>query len=275
MKKSRLLFLLWTSFLLHSMVIPSITDAGNPPQTITHKKDNSTMIMIPEGTFNMGADGWHGDSMPIHKVKIDSFYLDKFEVTNRQYLAFVKATDHRQPEHKSDPSFDIWKAQQFSEEVNDQPVINVSWDDAAAYAKWAGKRLPSEAEWEYAARGNTNRIFPWGNQSPEEAHIPYLLPWYVRGNYSIVNKTSSSPFGVMGLGGNVAEWVLDLYDVSYYSKVKDGIISNPQGPEKGFYRVVRGGSSQDTSFYFRCSFRDFDFPQDRTCKIGFRCAKSI
>lgn len=232
------------------------------------------MILIPGGTFKMGADGFHGDSVPVHKVQIDSFYMDKFEVTNRQYLVFVKATNHRPPSHMSDPSYDLWKDQSFSEEISDQPVINVGWEDAAAYAKWAGKRLPTEAEWEYAAQGATNRIYPWGDQSPGADQAPHSISWQGQTTYSIVNKTSLSPFGIMGLGGNVAEWVFDFYNYSYYSSAKEGVLHNPRGPEKGFYRVVRGGSSQDVPFYFRCSFRDYDFPQDRTSKIGFRCAKS-
>jgi formylglycine-generating enzyme required for sulfatase activity len=275
MMKKIILMVISVVFFLGLLCFTPELDAQSTPKTITHAKDNSVMVLIPGGTFQMGATGWHGDSIPVHSVALDSFYLDKFEVTNRQYLVFVKATGHRSPAHANDPSFDFWQKTSFPEEIADQPVVNVSWDDAAAYAKWAGKRLPTEAEWEYAARGLTNRKYPWGDQSPEDVKVAHSLIWNGKKNYFPVGSAalSTSPFGVMDLAGNVAEWVFDFYNPLYYSMQKDGQ-RNPQGPEQGFLRVVRGGSSQDASFYFRCTFRDVTIPQDRSSKVGFRCAKS-
>jgi formylglycine-generating enzyme required for sulfatase activity len=261
--------------LVCSPVFTPVSGAGTPPETTTHQKDNSVMILISGGVFQMGVVGWYGDSMPVHTVGVDSFYLDKFEVTNRQYSAFVKATGRTPPSHPTDPSFDFWQGTSFPEEIADHPVVNVSWEDAAAYAKWAGKRLPTEAEWEYAAKGTTDRKYPWGDKPPEKVEIPCSITWNGKKNYLAVGSTpsSTSPFGVMDMGGNVAEWIFDFYDPLYYSKLNEGG-RNPKGPDDGFYRVVRGGSNQDAPFFFRCGFRDYNFPKDRSSKVGFRCAKS-
>ena len=275
MKRSALIVALWGTLLLSLATLTPAANAKTSPKTITHNKDNSLMVLIPGGSFKMGAVGWYGNSMPVHTVTVAPYYLDKFEVTNRQYQVFVKDTGHRTPAHSVDPSFDFWDGVTFPEEIADQPVVNVCWDDATAYAKWAGKRLPTEAEWEYAARGITDRKYPWGDQSPEEVKIPYGVIWNGKRNYQAVgsNPSSASPFGIMDLGGNVAEWVFDFYDPWYYSK-QESTQPNPRGPQEGFYHVVRGGSNQDAPFYFRSSFRDYDFPQDCSCKVGFRCAKS-
>ena len=264
----------WTLLLLVLSVftLPTYAIAGEHPKDIIHEKDASSMILIPGGSLKMGYKGWHGDSMPLHTVLLDPFYIDKFEVTNRQYLSFVQATGHGSPTHSSDPSYDLWDENTVSLDILEQPVINVSWYDATAYAKWAGKRLPTEAEWEFAARGTTSRIYPWGD-TPPKTDLNCCLPWQGKMTYTAVGTTSNSTFGVMGLGGNVAEWVFDFYDPWYYSKTGDGQ-RNPRGPETGSYRVVRGGSSQNAWYYFRCGFRDYDYPHDRSNKVGFRCAKS-
>jgi len=222
------------------------------------------MVLIPAGTFVMGSD--QEDQQPAHTVSIDAFYLDKHEVTNREYMIFVKETGHPKPPYYKDSDFN----------QPDQPVVGVSYNDAVAYAAWVGKRLPTEAEWEYAARGGlAKKKFPWGDDisardcnyvpsgGKEADGYEYTAP---------VSKYPPNGYGLYDMAGNAWEWCSDFYSTTYYAASPD---SNPIGPDSGYTRIVRGGSYLSINpKYLVCAFRMElkPFVQDRY--YGFRCAKA-
>ncbi len=221
------------------------------------------MVLIPGGFFIMGSDSV-GEN-PKHRVWVDTFYMDKFEVTNLQYLRFVKATGHPKPPFINDSTLN----------KPDQPVVGVSYWDAISYAKWAGKRLPTEAEWEYAARGGLNeKEFPWGDEPPyqkcnyaphgnlEADGYKYTAP---------VGKFPPNNFGLYDMAGNVWEWCNDFYDTTYY---KIGPAVNPTGPDSGYQRVLRGGSWLTINVrHLRCAARLGLKPFVQDKYYGFRCVK--
>lgn len=143
--------------------------------------DGAPMVLIPAGPFPMGVptgdrDGGR-DEYPRHEVQLDDYYIDTFEVTNGRYLEFVKATSHRVPQNPRNPTRNLWEGAAIRESLVDRPVVNVDWADAEAYCRWAGKRLPTEAEWEKAAKGNHDWRFPWGNVEPTSKHLNYNQQW--------------------------------------------------------------------------------------------------
>ena len=236
-------------------------------------------ILVPAGEFEMGAEGGPAgaDESPKHRVDLDAFYIGKYEVTNRQYYTFVKATGHKPPENCCDPKENIWRGDSMLDGIGELPVINVSWEDAFAYCQWSGGRLPTEAEWEKAARGTDGRIYPWGND-PVTGN---------RTNYSIENVTfwdgpatlarkdqydyGKSAYGAYEMAGNVWEWIQDWYDETYY---KNSPSKNPPGPVSGTERVIRGGSWRNTPDTLRSSNRSKHAPGERRTYIGMRCAKN-
>lgn len=230
------------------------------------------LVLVPAGSFFMGATpkeqhvvtafGWRGPirnriqflvdhSAPQHTVHLDAFYIDKQEVTNQAYRAFVAATSHRQPTFWNDP-------RQLADPT--QPVVGVSWHDAQAFCTWQGKRLPSEAEWEKAARGTDGRRYPWGNEwDAKRLHTADAIAGKTLDSFAVWirwQRTMSSgsdaarpaavgsypkgasPYGVLDMGGNVWEWVADWYDPDYYASSP---ARNPTGPESGTTKVIRGG----------------------------------
>ncbi|TLY24344.1 MAG: formylglycine-generating enzyme family protein [Nitrospirae bacterium] len=152
--------------------------ADQPPQALVTPpmgKDGAPMVEVPAGSFPMGVpqgdrDGG-GDEYPRHDVFVDTFFIDKFEVTNGRYLEFVRASGHRVPQNSKNPTRNLWQGDAISDSLSDRPVINVDWFDAESYCAWAGKRLPTEAEWEKAAKGTADRRFPWGNVEPTVKHL--------------------------------------------------------------------------------------------------------
>jgi sulfatase modifying factor 1 len=229
----------------------------------TMKPLPAEMLMIPGGEFVMGSDS--SDESPRHKVLVDTFYMDKCEVTNQQYGEFVKATGHPRPLFCRDTSLN--KPQ--------QPVVGVSYYDALSYAKWAGKRLPTEAEWEYAARGGLpGKEFPWGDGSPF-GRCNYF-PEGGKGSDGFaftarVGAFPANPYGLFDMAGNAWEWCSDFYDSAYYA-VSPSV--NPSGPDSGYTRVLRGGSwlSMNTR-HLRCSSRLELKPYIQDRYYGFRCVK--
>ena len=238
-------------------------------------KDGAPMVLIPAGPFPMGVppgdrDGGR-DEYPRHEVTLDAFYIDKFEVTNGRYIEFVRATNHRIPQHPKDPSRNLWQKNMMPESVADRPVINVDWYDAEAYCKWAGKRLPTEAEWEKAGRGVDDRRFPWGNVEPTAKHLNYNQRWIGEKTLMPVGsyELGKSPYGVYDMAGNVWEWVNDWYDDRYYEKSP---AKNPPGPETGSHKVLRSSGWQVETPLVRIFTRVKSDPLIRNESTGFRCA---
>jgi iron(II)-dependent oxidoreductase len=226
------------------------------------------LVLIPGGEFMMGRDG-EGDCAPAHTVRIDSFYIDRYEVTNAEYYGFCQATDHPLPE--------LWGMAEFhcGPEFPDHPVVGVSWRDANAYARWAGKRLPTEAEWECAARGGlVDMDYPNGpDLDPSLANYfirdPAQREQY-RGGTAPVGRYPPNGYDLHDMAGNVVEWVADWYDAESY---RASPRANPTGPETGKFRVIRGGGWHSGPYCNRVYYRNALPPQWLDFNVGFRCAK--
>jgi sulfatase modifying factor 1 len=256
------------------VVVPAVTVAEGLEKEVKGK-DGAPMVLIPEGSFPMGVP--HGDrdggrdEYPRHDVFVNNFYIDKFELTNSRYLEFVKATNHRIPQNPKNATRNLWEGDTITESLADRPVINVDWADAQAYCQWAGKRLPTEAEWEKAAKGTADRRFPWGNVEPTNKHLNFNQQWIGEKTLMPVGsyELGKSPFGVYDMAGNVWEWVNDWYDAKYYEKSP---AKNPMGPESGTKRVLRGSGWQNETPTVRIFTRVDSDPTIRNESTGFRCA---
>lgn len=221
------------------------------------------MVLVPAGEFFMGSDEGAASEKPVHVVYLEAYYIDVYEVTNAQYRQFEEATGYR--------SEGYWK-NEYRPGREDYPVVNVTWNDANAYARWAGKRLPTEAEWEKAARGaGANKLtWPWGkvftirHANSMEESIGHPLPV---GSFEL----GKSPYQLFDMSGNVAEWCADWFDQDAYKK---SATSNPKGPGSGKERVVRGGSFIHDKGMVRATARLGMSPKSFLSNVGFRCARS-
>jgi eukaryotic-like serine/threonine-protein kinase len=272
-----------TSVTLNPTAAPSgrTFDAG---EERTANVDGMIMVYIPAGSFRMG--GLDADrkvqETPDRSVTMKDFWIDKIEVTVGMYALCVQAGACEPPRDFTSES----RTRYFGNpEFNDYPVIHVTWGDAKAYCEWAGRRLPTEAEWERAARGDDFRIFPWGDERPDASRANFN--WLVRDTSRVGSfPAGASPFGVLDMAGNVWEWVEDYYNPTFYSSAGS---QNPLGPlapaGAGHRRVLRGGSWQDDEKEIRVSNRGFASGPDFSAavnspayfgeaarKIGFRCA---
>ena len=244
----------------------------NPPeiQVISYQvseMDEMGMVLVPEGEFEMGSeDGWESEQ-PVHTVYLFSFWIDQTEVTIQQYKLCVEAEACEEPR---DPDSFTRNGYYTNAAFNNYPVINVSWYDAVKYCEWAGRRLPTEAEWEKAARGVDGNIYPWGDGINCELanYVGCVGDTDEVGSYPL----GASPYGVLDMSGNVWEWVADWYFIGYY---EESPLDYPLGPESGAYRVVRGGSWNDYDWYLRTTTRYSYFPDNKRVSIGFRCALSL
>ena len=229
----------------------------------TSNRSSGELVLIPGGEFLMGSDS-EGDHCPAHSVHVDSFYMDRYQVTNAQYLAFCQATGHRLPE--------FWAMSGFrcGSDYPNHPVIGVNWYDATLYAEWCGKRLPTEAEWEYAARGGlVGMDFPNGDSlQPSDGNYNRSA----KGGPVAVGSYPANGFGLHDMQGNVLEWVSDFYDAAYYSSSPS---ANPQGPEYGKFRVIRGGGWHSGASCNRVYYRNALPPNWVDFNVGFRCAKDL
>lgn len=300
---------------------PTVQDSTTPqPLNIrTRAADDMPMVYVPEGEFTMGSPGtqwvWSGsiqrgnldlqvftDEGPQRMVTLDAFWIDQTEVTVRMFRRFVLETGYMttaeiygygQPwqngpleEEWPKVAGTDWQHPRGPDSIaeDDHPVVQVSWEDAAAYCKWAGGRLPTEAEWEKAARGTDGRLWPWGNAFDgrllNSCDINCMVERWKQvsedDGYSFTAPTSSypggaSPYGALDMAGNVWEWVNDWYETDYGSQDST---NNPQGPEYGMVRSMRGGAWIDTPAWVRVTVRHQNPPQTRCDDVGFRCVIS-
>ncbi|MCP9449052.1 MAG: formylglycine-generating enzyme family protein [Nitrospira sp.] len=238
----------------------------------SHGPDPVPMIIIPAGEFLMGSPEGQGrpDEWPQRSVYLDAFEIDQVEVTNERYMRFVKATGHRPP---PDP-FGTGPLQSIKG-LEQLPVVQTTWYDAKAYCTWAQKRLPTEAEWEKAARGTDGRLYPWGNDPPTPRRANFDREWDGQRTLHAVGSLpeGDSPYGVKDMAGNAREWVADWYEADYYAHAPS---RNPQGPEKkGVVRSIRGGSWHSPANDVRAAARGRGGFALQTHGTGFRCARSL
>jgi formylglycine-generating enzyme required for sulfatase activity len=225
-------------------------------------KHGADMVRIPSGRFKMGSGEFDGEK-PAHEVLLTDYCIGRSPVTNAQYRRFCDTTGRDYP---PDPRFADFP--HYFAENPEYPVVNVTWEDARAYCKWAGKRLPTEAEWEKAARGEAGREYPWGEDRPDDSRANFD---YNRGATTPVGTFSAgaSPYGLLDMAGNVWEWCNDWHEHNYY---KTSPSENPKGPGSGLAKVIRGGSWYNRPDDLRCACRYWFAPSDRNNGIGFRCA---
>lgn len=247
---------------------PSETEESAPSESAANEEPvPEEMVTIPAGPFVRGTMSGGFDEQPQRTIYLDTFSIDRYEVTNHQYQQFVAATGHR----KAAPPSRYAKSMGKMRSPN-QPVVYVSWDDAVAYCRWKGKRLPTEAEWEKAMRGTDGRLWPWGNQEkPNGANWGRVQDGHDVSARVGTFPTDKSPYGVMDGAGNVMEWVADWYQEAYY---KDSPDKDPPSPEFGIFRVMRGGGYTTTGGDLRITSRSKMVPDFRDETIGFRCAIS-
>jgi formylglycine-generating enzyme required for sulfatase activity len=269
LKAVALIVLLWALFSAlpsaPTFVLPPTPTLMAPAETPTSSAP-ADMAHVPAGEFIMGSDEGDPDEQPVHTVYLDAFYIDKTEVTSAQYKRCVEAGACNAPSNTTyydNPAY----AQ--------HPVVYVGWNDADAYCRWAGKRLPTEAEWEKAARGtgwwpdfgsvvnfcDVNCLYDWKDASADDGYVETA---------PVGSFANAGPYGALDMRGNVWEWVADWYDEGYYSQSP---ARNPQGPDSGEWRVMRGGSWGGTLWEARYTYRNANSPWNGDMHLGFRCAK--
>lgn len=242
-------------------------------KALTEQKGKYGSIMVPAGEFIMGTNEAREDTYPEHRVYLDAFEIDRCEVTNSQYwefLDYMKKTNDHSKCFKGEPSGKdhtprFWENEYYNNP--DYPVARIDWYDAYAYAAWAGKRLPTEAEWEKAARGLDGRKFPWGNEWDSARCNLSGDPKPVGSN-----ESGKSIYGCYDMSGSVHEWCADWYLDTYYAEAPS---RNPKGPDNGLRRVIRGGSRFSQPFQVRTNTRKSEQPDLFNVALGFRCAKDV
>jgi formylglycine-generating enzyme required for sulfatase activity len=229
--------------------------AAAAADTIVNDVDGTELVRIPAGEFLMGSDDGPKEERPQHRVHLDEYYIAKHPVTNAQYRRFIEATAHRTPQYLDEKRFN----------QPNQPVVTVTWYDAMAYCKWAGLRLPTEREWEKAARGTDGRKWPWGDDPPDEKRCNFgenVGATTEVGSY----PDGASPYGCLDMAGNVWEWCMSKWRESYEEEPDD----SGEGEE---LRILRGGAWWNDANAVRCSRRLGYRPGDWVDDIGFRCAQ--
>lgn len=234
------------------------------------RQHGAPMVWIKDGAFMMGSQEGSSKAQPVHRVYLHAFYMDVYEVTTARFATFLKAIGPAHPEFL--PAF--WDDVRLPYD-GDRPVVGVTWQAADAYCRWVSKRLPSEAEWEKAARGTDNRTYPWGNEEPTfklaNHNKPVFANRYSEGVRPVDSyEAGKSPYGIYGMAGNVSEWVADWYGEESYATSPE---SNPKGPSRGTQKVMRGGSFGDPAAALKSASRESSFPSDKGPFVGIRCAQ--
>ena len=243
------------------------------------------MVEIHAGVFTMGADienekEWGDvDEEPLHEVYLSKYYIDRYEVTAAQFADFLNKNPGKSEEYIDlKPAVTIEKVEgklQPRKGLENYPANRVSWYGADAYCREQGKRLPTEAEWEQAAKGPDGRVFPWGDEAPDNTRVTYKRKFNELGFKAMEPVDSMekgrSPYGLHHMAGNVWEWVADWYDEGDYSATR---VRDPQGPEEGATKVLRGGNWYYRAYYLRTTYRFNEKPDAFKIWQGFRCAKT-
>jgi len=257
--------------LFETPVLPTATfTPAGIGQTWTRPADGMVMVYVPEGNFIMGSSRADAAAAfhPVHTVSLDAYWIDRTEITNAMYMNCVSA-GHCQWRvlNKSATRPSYYGNPQFS----NYPVVFVNWMQAQAYCVWAGARLPTEAEWEKAARGTDGRIYPWGNAAPSKDLLNFNS--IVRDTTAVGSYPSgASPYGALDMAGNVYQWVSDWYGDTYFA---NSPLSNPQGPATGLYKIMKGGGWDSDEVGTRSDFHlVYSNPHVALNDIGIRCARS-
>jgi formylglycine-generating enzyme required for sulfatase activity len=289
--------------------LPTGVRKGTLPGEYIHEKDQAIMVYVPAGAFLRGTSAARvhtltaqfGDyfavESPQRSIYVSAYYIDKFEVTNQQYAQFLAtlASDRSHAAHprtppRTDPTPDYWHDRRLNGAT--QPVTGVDWYDAYAYCGWAGRHLPTEAQWEKAARGPNGQEYPWGNtwiaaysNNAESTfghailgHTQWmhlLAPLRLETMQRLTKPVGSfpdgvSPYGVHDMGGNLWEWCQDSYQKDSYLYAPS---RNPHGPPSSPYKVLRGGCWSSHRGMIRAAYRNYDLATDRHLEVGFRCAR--
>ena len=256
MRSQFVLLLIFSSsvFACYKHVVSKVVDT--PPADLAPE-----MIAIPAGSFIMGDINGAPAESPERNIDISAFLMDVREVSWKDYQVCVVANICQKPSFA--PKADVTEM---------HPVVGVSWNDADTFCKWLGRRLPTEAEWEYAAKGYDNKKWPWGNKFDSSLANTRTGDSYEFTAPVTAFEKGKSVFGVMNMAGNVAEWVSDYFDPILYRREPTAI--DPQGPKSGREKVVRGGHWSNESHLVRVSARVARLPTDVDDSVGFRCAKS-
>ena len=280
------------------MVAPMVTENGGGPMLppVGEAMPPEGMVLIPAGSFEMGSEDpeAEADEQPVHTVHLDAFYMDTHEVTNAEFKIFVDANPAWGKDNIEERFHDEswggylfhWSGTDYPAGKADHPVVFVSWYAAMAYAEWAGKRLPTEAEWEYAARGGlAGKKYPWGDTiTPADANYD----GFVDGSGTTpVGQYPANGYGLYDMAGNVWEWCLDGFDGGFYAasensrnpiaggmsiqELRDNFTTIPTGS----HRVLRGGSWFDVAGFLRVADHAWNTPPDANVNIGFRCVKDV
>jgi len=251
---------------------PSVHQAG---ETMISDVDGMTLVYVSSGVFEMGSGSGNLDELPLHMVSLDGYWMDTTEVTNTMFASFLNDVGNQVEGgiswlNSGDPLVWITNVSGMWEPLKDKgdyPVVGVSWYGAKSYCEWADRSLPTEAQWEYAAKGAAGYRFPWGDQGPECTRSQFLSCGDTPVQVGIL-PLGANPYGIYDLAGNVAEWVNDRYAADYYQQSP---AQNPSGPMNGYYRIYRGGSWGSSYIGLQSSHRSWAGADTRNSEIGFRC----
>jgi len=242
-----------------------VVAAGCGGGRLAKPADLDAMVHVPAGEFLMGRANGENDEAPERRVYVDAFYIDRTEVTNAMYKAFCDATGYLPP---VSPTWDTG----YFRSKPDHPALNLTWDQATAYCKWAGKRLPTEAEWEKAARGTDGRVYPWGNVWADSLTNLRAGDRFEKAAPVGAFPAGASPYGALDMAGNVWEWCADWYLLEAYATASNRNPTGPAGPAPR--RVVRGGSFASGQSDAEVANRDKFAPNQLLDHIGCRCVWS-